>query len=200
MEKNREYSLKIPSSYENVFDTMFIDLSYMLSPMFKDNNYNPNMLTTLSVIFGIMAIYCIEINLFKIGGIFHLLSYLFDCLDGVYARRYNMESRFGDYYDHISDFLYSICLVIVLIRKIPYRGKKLLLVISIGVILLISTGIFHGCTQIYLKKNRPEILQSDTLGLLSKACYNEPLKVINNLKILSSGSLVIYFFLVIVTL
>ena len=55
MEKNREYSLKIPSSYENVFDTMFIDLSYMLSPMFKDNNYNPNMLTTLSVIFGIKS-------------------------------------------------------------------------------------------------------------------------------------------------
>ena len=200
MYKNRENSGKIPTRYDNIFDRMFIDISYILGPMFKENKYNPNMITTLSAIFGIMAIYCIEINLFKIGGIFHLLTYLFDCIDGTYARRYNMETKLGDYYDHITDLLYAIGLILVLTRKIKYRGKKLLIVISIGIILVLTTGIFHGCTEIYLKKNRPEILQSDTLGIFSKTCYDEPIKVMSDLKLLSNRSLVIYLFLIIVTL
>ena len=76
MEKNREDSGKIPKRYENIFDRMFVDLSYMLSPMFKENNYNPNMLTTLSAIFSIMAIYCIEINLFKNAGFPLVIKFL----------------------------------------------------------------------------------------------------------------------------
>lgn len=200
LEKSREDSGKVPIKYENVFDGIFVNLSYILGPMFKDNNYNPNMLTTLSAIFGVIAIYCIEINLFKLGGLFHLLSYFFDCVDGNYARRYNMESKLGDYYDHITDLMYSLGLMIVLMRKIKYRGKKLLLVISIGIILMLSTLIFHGCSQIYLKKNRPEILQSDTLGLFSKMCYDSPLKVLSDLKLVSNGTLVVYLFIIIVTL
>ena len=111
-----------------------------------------------------------------------------------------METKLGDYYDHITDLLYAIGLILVLTRKIKYRGKKLLIVISIGIILVLTTGIFHGCTEIYLKKNRPEILQSDTLGIFSKTCYDEPIKVMSDLKLLSNGSLVIYLFLIIVTL
>lgn len=200
MYKNRENSGKIPTRYDNIFDRMFIDISYILGPMFKENKYNPNMITTLSAIFGIMAIYCIEINLFKIGGIFHLLTYLFDCIDGNYARRYNMETKLGDYYDHITDFLYTIGLIVVFTRKVTYRGKKLFLLISIGIILVLTSLIFHGCTEIYLKKNRPEILQSDTLGIFNKMCYDNPIKVMRNLKMVSNGTFVVYLFLIIVTL
>jgi hypothetical protein len=111
-----------------------------------------------------------------------------------------METKLGDYYDHITDLLYAIGLILVLSRKVKYSGKKLLLVISIGIILVLTTGIFHGCTQIYLKKNRPGILHSDTLGIFSKTCYDKPIKVMNDLKYVSNGTLVVYLFLIIVTL
>ena len=51
-----------------------------------------------------------------------------------------------------------------------------------------------------LKKNRPDILQSDTLGVFNKMCYANPINVMNNLKMLSNGTFVVYLFLIIVTL
>ena len=39
-------------------------------------------------------------------------------MDGDFARKYNMESKFGDYYDHITDTLgvvIFICIIAILV-------------------------------------------------------------------------------------
>ena len=38
-----------------------------------------------------------------------------DCLDGFYARKYNMTSQFGDYLDHLSDVFKTTCLFYICI-------------------------------------------------------------------------------------
>jgi len=49
-----------------------------------------------------------EENQFALSAFSYLISYMFDCWDGYYARKYNMESKFGDYYDHVSDMFIGI--------------------------------------------------------------------------------------------
>ena len=39
-----------------------------------------------------------------------MLGYYFDCIDGPMARKYNMVTVFGDYYDHGTDI---ICFTLV---------------------------------------------------------------------------------------
>ena len=43
-----------------------------------------------------------------ISAILYLTRYIFDCIDGFYARKYNMTTVFGDWYDHISDILINL--------------------------------------------------------------------------------------------
>ena len=193
-------STKLPLHFENPIDSFFISLSYYLGPVFKQNKLTPNMLTTLSLIFGLLSIYSIEKNKFKLGAIFYILMYFLDCCDGNFARRYNMESKLGDYYDHIKDSIIFILLLIVLVRNNTYKGLRLVWIISCFVVLSLTTLIFHGCTELYIRDNRKDIITSSTLSSISGLCYSKPEKVFRQLRYISNGSLIIFIVLVILGL
>ena len=71
------------------------------------------------------------------------LSYLFDCLDGYFARRYNMVTAYGDIFEHTRDVLSLLIMMIICIYNYTISKPVILItIISSGL-----TGIHVGCVQ-----------------------------------------------------
>ena len=96
---------KIPKKYENPYNNIILEICEYISPTIYKLNITPNIITTIGVICTILSIYKFCHNQKYQAAIFWYLQYFFDCLDGYIARKYNMETEFGDYYDHITDVL-----------------------------------------------------------------------------------------------
>ncbi len=141
---------KIDYTIENPIDNIFIYICEKISPIFYELNMTPNQITTLSLIFGILSMYCLYNDRLESAFIFYLIQYLFDCLDGYYARKYNMQSKFGDYYDHFKDWFVAIGIFIILLYKI--KNKKLFFITNVILVLLLN---YHmGCQEMNSKYNQ----------------------------------------------
>jgi phosphatidylglycerophosphate synthase len=93
-----------------------------------------------------------------------LVAYFFDCADGNFARHFNMVSSYGDYYDHISDFIKSIVLFTVLFyHPIDIKTKAIFFVI-LGVLIFTMT-VHLGCQE---KMFNPD--GSDSLAYTKHFC------------------------------
>mgnify|MGYP000940164952 CR=1 FL=1 len=143
---------KIISKYENPIDNILILLSIQLGKILsKYSFFTPNVFTTASLIIALISLYYIYYTYYKIGSILFFISYFFDCLDGNFARKYNMVTKFGDLYDHISDQLkYILLIIIITVYANLKKNTKILFIL-----ILISTYIlswFHlACQQQYYK-------------------------------------------------
>lgn len=173
---------KIPEIYEDYIDNIFIKITIKLLPLFKSLNLTPNMLTTISLLFGLLSSYYLYNHNLVYFSIFFLISYLFDTADGYYARTYNMTSKFGDYYDHFKDNFVGIIIFYILYKKYNITDHKLLLIIYI---LLYFIAIIHlGCQEkIYSDKSE------DTLHFTRKLCYGNPYEKIKISKFCGTGTL-----------
>jgi len=134
---------KIPENLENPIDDLIYHDMDNVSSIFKKYNFTPNMLTTISAFFGLLSIYAICKDKFLSAGIFYFISYYFDCLDGYFARKYDMVTKFGDYYDHVKDIVIFVCLVYVLIYKKLYSG--LIFLLPFAFLMLVH----FGCQEVY---------------------------------------------------
>jgi phosphatidylglycerophosphate synthase len=155
---------KLPPSLECPIDTLFIDISDVISPIFKKLNFTPNDITTLSLVFGICAIVSLIKHKFLYTGVFYLLSYFFDCMDGYYARKYNMVSKGGDSYDHYKDWTVDGLLILILLYQKRIYG------VSLFVIKSLCACVMLGCQEKYYDKD-----ESPTLGITKSAtvCTNK---------------------------
>jgi len=118
----------------------------------------PNIMTTLSLLFGAASIYFLFQNylLFLIFGILHLLA---DALDGVIASIQG-ESIFGKYFDHATDNI----VVLLLIIKIGYFLQDYYAYIVAGLYLLAQL------VYIYSKLNAP-VLFGRSVSLIALFFY-----------------------------
>ena len=87
-----------------------------LASLLVDPLYNmcitPNMVTVISTICTLISIYFYHVkNNHLFIGLF-LAGYLFDCIDGKLARRYNMGSDFGMALDLVSDNISHLILLL----------------------------------------------------------------------------------------
>jgi len=156
---------KLDRFHENPFDNYIIDLVDLLCPLFKKMKFTPNGITTLSLIFGVLSIYFLYYYKFTFFSICFLLSYFFDCMDGHYARKYKMISKFGDSYDHFKDWSVGICLLFVVFTKYKINNVTIL-------ILIISTFLFAthmGCQEKVYEKEKDK-KESATLEIFKKLC------------------------------
>src|SRR5271170_5115362 len=96
-------SRKLPREIENPIDNMIVDFCDKLNPYMKEINIIPNHLTTLALICTCISFYYIYYDNFTLGALFFGIAYIFDCMDGNYARKYDMVTEFGDWYDHLVD-------------------------------------------------------------------------------------------------
>jgi phosphatidylglycerophosphate synthase len=137
---------KIPDEIDNPIDNVLIKIADRLCPYFYSYNHTPNMITTYSLITGLISCYFLYNKKLILFGIFYFISYFFDCLDGHYARKYDMTSDLGDMYDHIKDYL-----ILIFIFYISYLNSKHNMdrySISLLVIMLALMTIHMSCQEL----------------------------------------------------
>lgn len=157
---------KIAKKFENPIDNIIIDFCEYIGPVFKSLNFTPNMLTTISLIIALIGNYNIYIGKYELGGLLFLIAYIFDCLDGNFARRYNMVTEFGDFYDHISDISKNIVLIWVII-SLNIKRKTKIYFVGFLILTYILQTIHLGCQELIYDKPSPLI------GKLISLCTNK---------------------------
>jgi phosphatidylglycerophosphate synthase len=137
---------KLEDHHENPFDIVCLKVAEFVAPFFKRLGLTPNFITTLSVIASFFAIW----NVYKNGPktefvLWSLLAYFFDCLDGHFARRYDMCTKFGDYYDHVSDWLYFIGLFYVAfwVKGLNSFGRQHKFIVYAAIVISALGMMFH---------------------------------------------------------
>jgi len=149
---------KIPDEMDNPIDNILIRFSEYICPFFKKTGHTPNTITTYSLITGILSVYFLYIGRPIAFAILYSISYFFDCMDGHFARKYNMTSKGGDLYDHIKD----ISVYILLIYVVCVKYKNVIKVGDIVVLFLaiLSCVVHIGCQQKQMEKDYDETLDS----------------------------------------
>ena len=163
--------------------------AYNISSTLKKYNVTPNNITTLCAFYGILSCYSLY-NGYKYTAIFlSIVSYFFDVCDGIYARKYNMVTEFGDYYDHFTDLIQYVVYIGILIKNYNLLNNHKLCIALI--IQLILTSIYVGCIeQIYTNKSL------NSLSLFRKSCIIDAHKHINKLKYISNVNLLIIIYII----
>jgi len=188
---------KVPSELNNPIDNIFVNIGEYLSPFFKKLNFTPNILTTISFASGLLSSYFYIKNKYLFSGIFILLDVFFDDFDGYYARKYDMVTKFGDWYDHITDLIVFILILFLIFKKYNIINDWKYYLPYVAIILVITLSIHLGCADKYYDKN-----ESQSLHLLTKICPAKDKKniygVMKYLKLGGVGSLAVYTFFLII--
>ncbi len=156
--------MKIPKHQENPLDILNIYFADLLCPLFKKMNMTPNHITTLSLIFGVISIIFMW-NYNWLGfAITYYISYFFDCMDGHYARKYNLVSKFGDMYDHVKDVSIIISFCVVVIYRYKLDRKIWIKYITLFMIITFMMISHLGCQEkIYHSDESPTLCLSKIL-------------------------------------
>lgn len=188
---------KLPHELENFVDNWFLQYAEKSGIMefFYHMNFTPNMLTTIGNIFRAVSIWAI-INghaiLFLTTAI---IGYAFDCFDGHFARQYNMTSQFGDFYDHISDWIYHGILLwfVFTSPKFKYASStnKYLIVGSL-LILGLLFAMHMGCQEHHYGQVLGNPGYSPTLKPLKTLCPDKD--NISLTKYFGSGTFTLYLY------
>ena len=143
------YMSKLPVELECPGDIVFNKIVHVISPVFHLAGFTPNGITTISLICGIFAAYMVYSKNFIGGAVAYVMAYLFDCLDGYYARTYNQVTKFGDDYDHYSDVLKFSLLAYAM-----YSVDSTMLLYSAPFLLIggLLMSAFLGCQEVYYNK------------------------------------------------
>lgn len=148
---------KVDASIENPIDNVMIYISEAISPYFRRMGYTPNGLTTISLFFGIAALYSLYNYDVILFAVYFALAHLFDCMDGYYARKYNMVTDGGDKYDHFKDLIVAIAGLYIIYDRYNVLAFPVLLIIMLVMMVLSMMSV--GCHE---KITHPDH-KSDTL-------------------------------------
>ncbi len=182
---------KIPSEYENFFDIILLKFIDTHLDKYYELGFTPNIVTSFSLICGCLSAYLITKNKFTESGLLYLLSYYFDCVDGKLARKYNMVTKFGDYYDHFSDIIKVILIVFALYKNDSIKMKKYILII---ILLFILAMYQMGCQQTLYPEDTSESPSLDIFKSTIESCK----KNIYHTKYFGSGTFVVVLIIIIV--
>ena len=113
--KEKEVIKIVPSKLENAFYPIVYNTFGKMVP----KNMTPNQITLIGVLGGLFGIVCALLSklniLFLIGTIIGLLTHIIcDDLDGYVARKRNMSSTAGAFFDLLTDILHITYLLIAL--------------------------------------------------------------------------------------
>ena len=179
---------KIQDKYDNIFDVTCYNIAALLSPLFKYFNFTPNMITYLNIITSILSIYYLYHLDYNLAALFLVITYILDCCDGYYARKYKKETYFGDLLDHYTDYILHISVYYLLLTKVQLKNKTIFTIILM--FLSIFALIHMGCIEHYNKTNK----QINThLSKLKKMCLKK--EYIHITKYLGPGTLYLYIIL-----
>ena len=119
-----------------------------LSEFFHYLHFVPNDITTLSLIFGILSVLLLYRGQTIASVVFYFISYIFDCCDGYYARKYKMCTKLGDIYDHFKDWTVNIMYIYVLYTCNKEKlSKKQWITVLFLFLFLICLQLLHFAAQ-----------------------------------------------------
>jgi phosphatidylglycerophosphate synthase len=145
---------KITADKDHPIDNVLNGLADQLSPYFYELKYTPNGITTLSSIFAIASTYHLYNRDIGQFSIYLLISYFFDVMDGFYARKYKMTSKFGDMYDHIKDFVQMILCAYIVYAK--YNITNYPVVVLIILVFTVLSMMHYNCVENLRKDERSD--------------------------------------------
>jgi|SaaInlStandDraft_1057018.scaffolds.fasta_scaffold144710_2 hypothetical protein len=140
---------------------------------------SPNFLTTLRNILVIYIYYSIiKKKYFHNQGLLVILVGILDILDGCYARDYNMTTSFGDWYDHISDWISTVILFYILFKTL--KNKKYIL---FPLLFLIFTTLNTMCSEkLNNKIYKKEVLRNSLQSAENICPFNTEKEIVDYLK------------------
>lgn len=161
---------KLPKNLDNPIDNILVDVADIISPFLKTLDMTPNAITTVALILALFSINSFVNHEYKTAAIFFFLSYFFDCVDGHFARKYNMVSQFGDYYDHAVDIFKGVVIYSLLFYTLYINDQILVIII---LILLLGLLFVHlGCQEKYVEATNNKI-SSEALSGLKLLCPDQ---------------------------
>jgi len=132
--------------YESPIDThLFHPLGLFLVDPLRNLGLNPNQVTALSAVSACLSCYYYFNNKTKEAILCYLLSYIFDCVDGRMARKYNMGSKLGAALDLTSDVFVTFILILTIYVK---KKDKLETIHYLGfAVVILGLSLCHGLTE-----------------------------------------------------
>lgn len=109
------------SPIENIFTKISQKLSPKIYNLPLEKPIDPNAITSLGVIAMIYSIYSLNENKILSCIFFAFIAQYLDNLDGYYAKKYNLDTTIGKYYDHLADNIKILGLIFVF--YILYENK-----------------------------------------------------------------------------
>ena len=169
----RDDIFKVQVKYHcNIDKIMFGYLTHPVIDFAKQKNLTPNHITTLSFVSQLFAISFLSFDYKKMYTCLYLLGYYFDCIDGPMARKYNMITKFGDWYDHVTDIL--CCCLANLVYVYKYNFFEHYIIVALYVIFFSGLMVYIGCQEtIFNKGLKNEKQKSGSLILTTKLIKNE---------------------------
>ena len=184
---------KLEDKNENIFDIQIFNFIDTHLYIYKKLGLTPNMITTLSLISGLCSGYMIYIKKYKIAGILFLIAYYFDCVDGKLARKYNLQTKFGDYYDHFGDIFKIVIILYALYKTNSQQFSQIkYLLIILAVLMMIHLGYQE---TIYDRNESPTLSFSRYIADKD----NDPKGTIQYTKYCGCGTFVFILFIIIFT-
>ena len=154
---------KVDRYQSNPVDNVLVDINEVLNPYYKMLNFTPNTLTTLSLVFTLISSYYFYTNYRYYSAFYYMVGYYFDCADGNYARTYKMVSKFGDFYDHITDLI-KMTIFLILLYLEHYDKSRFILFTAELTVLTFLTLIHLACQEkIYGKESESDFLASNSI-------------------------------------
>lgn len=159
---------KLPEYYENPVDNIIYKFVPQQSQLL--DKFSPNFITSITVVLSSLGIYFFIKKQYELAAICYLLSYFYDCVDGYHARRKKMESKFGDYYDHITDLGFNFAFIYLIYQK--YKENKNFKYFQIAFIVYFILMYSHlSLQEIYYGKDLSPFLNIFNLKNKNLTCY-----------------------------
>jgi phosphatidylglycerophosphate synthase len=185
---------KVPDNIDDPTDTFLVNLfDKYFSEFFKRTGHTANILTTYSLITGLISGYFLNMKKLLLFSIFYMISYFFDCADGHFARKYGITSDVGDFYDHIKDVSVSLLIIYISFKNSRKNINSRIIAISLVFIFL---SFYHlsckenNCDDKFKNKN------NKSLQIFSSLCKNN-MSHIRWSRFFGSGTLNIFFIVII---
>ena len=133
-------------------DTLITKLCLSTLDFWNGIGVTPNILTTFGLVASVLSLYFFYNKNAEYAILFLMIRCYFDYSDGLLARKFNQMSEIGDWYDHITDWLYGIGIFIIISKISHNRLFHLSFVGLFTCLYLIHMGCIEKEYIKYLKK------------------------------------------------
>lgn len=179
---------KIPLSLENPIDAVFINWGEIANPYLFDAGFTPNLITLCSLNFGILCGLCLVNACYRWASFWYLMNYILDCWDGNFARKYNMCSKFGDWFDHLKDYFVGGMLYYIIWFRLQLDFRVKFGFSALSLLLFMMSAIYFGYQEKFYKKYNDKAKPSDWLKFFTPYCKLHPIDGLKQFRWTGTGT------------